>query len=185
MTRDSGAGNPRLKNPRKTIMFSTIFGLPAHPLVIHAVVVLIPLAALGAIVVAVWPAARERYATQVLAVATVALVCVPLATHTGELLEAHVKRTPLVERHTEMADGLLPFAGLLWLGLAVLVFVRWYGTKRTVQWGRWLTIGAAVFAVVGAVASGVQVARIGHSGAEAAWHGVGTSSSGRTAQPHH
>jgi hypothetical protein len=157
-------------------MFSTIMGLPAHPLVIHAVVVLIPLAAFGAIVVAVWPAARERYASLVLGVATLALLSVPLATHTGELLEAHVKRTALVERHTEMADGLLPFAGLLWLGLAVLVFVRWYSGRRTVQWGRYLTVAAAVVAVVGAVASGVQVVRIGHSGASAAWHGVATSS---------
>jgi hypothetical protein len=166
-------------------MFSTIFGLPAHPLIIHAVVVLVPLAALGAIVVAVWPAARERYAPLALAVATVALLSVPLATHTGELLEAHVQRTPLVERHTEMADGLLPFAALLWLGLAVLVFARWYGTKRNVQWGRYLAVGAAIVAVVGAVASGLQVMRIGHSGAAAAWHGVATSSSGHAARPHH
>lgn len=35
-------------------MFSTIFGLPTHPLVVHAVVVLVPLAALSALVVAVW-----------------------------------------------------------------------------------------------------------------------------------
>ncbi|MEV0406742.1 DUF2231 domain-containing protein [Actinoallomurus sp. NPDC050550] len=165
-------------------MPSTIMGLPAHPLIIHAVVVLIPLAALSAIVVAIWPAARERYASLALGVATVALVAIPLATHTGELLEAHVKRTPLVERHTEMADGLLPFAALLWLGLAVLVFVRWYGAKRNVQWGRYLTVAAAIVAVVGAVASGVQVARIGHSGAAAAWHGVDTSSSGQAARGH-
>lgn len=166
-------------------MFSTIMGLPAHPLIIHAVVVLIPLAALGAIVVAVWPAARERYASLALAVATVALLSVPLATHTGELLEAHVRRTALVERHTGMADGLLPFAGLLWLGLAVLVFARRYGARRNLQWGRYLTAGAALVAVVGAVASGVQVVRIGHSGAEAAWHGVATSSSGHAVRPQH
>ncbi|MCO5993149.1 DUF2231 domain-containing protein [Actinoallomurus rhizosphaericola] len=165
-------------------MFSTIMGLPAHPLVIHAVVVLIPLAALGAIVVAVWPAARERYASLALGVATVALLSVPLATHTGELLEEHVKRTALVERHTEMADGLLPFAGLLWLGLAVLVFMRWYSARRTVQWGRYLTVAAAVVAVVGAVASGVQVVRIGHSGASAAWHGVATSSEDSAGRHH-
>ncbi|MCO5968647.1 DUF2231 domain-containing protein [Actinoallomurus soli] len=165
-------------------MFSTIMGLPAHPLVIHAVVVLIPLAALGAIVVAVWPAARERYASLALGVATVALLSVPLATHTGELLEDHVKRTALVERHTEMADGLLPFAALLWLGLAALVFMRWYAARQDMRFARYLTVAAAVVAVVGAVASGVQVVRIGHSGASAAWHGVATSS-GDSAGRHH
>jgi hypothetical protein len=157
-------------------MFSTIFGLPSHPLVIHAVVVLVPLAALSAIVVAVWPAARERYASLALAVATLALISIPVATHTGELLEERVKVTPLVEKHTSMADGLLPFAFLLWLGLAVLVFARWYGRTRNVDWAKYLTGAAAVLAVAGAIASGIQVTRIGHSGAEAAWHGVATSS---------
>lgn len=165
-------------------MFSTIMGLPAHPLVIHAVVVLIPLAALGAIVVVVWPAARERYASLTLAVATVALLSVPLAMHTGDLLEAHVRRTALLKQHTRMADGLLPSAALLWLGLAVLVFARRYGAGRNAQWGRYLTVGAAIVAVVGAVASGVQVARIGHSGAAAAWHGAATSSAGHAARVH-
>ena len=65
-------------------MFSTIFGLPAHPLVVHAVVVLVPLSALAGLVVAVWPAARERYAPVALGIATLALISVPLATHTGE-----------------------------------------------------------------------------------------------------
>jgi hypothetical protein len=80
-------------------MFSTIFGLPA------AVVVLVPLAALSALVVAVWPAARARYAPLVLGLATLALISIPLATQTGEKLESHVQPSAFVERHTEMADG--------------------------------------------------------------------------------
>lgn len=39
----------------------TLFGLPLHPLVVHAAVVLLPLAALGAIVIAVSERARKRY----------------------------------------------------------------------------------------------------------------------------
>jgi hypothetical protein len=166
------------------IMFSTIFGLPAHPLVVHAVVVLVPLAGLSALVVAVWPAARARYAPLALAVATLALVSVPLATHTGEQLESHVRPSAFVERHTAMADGLLPFMAVLWLGLATLVAARRLGTSRGVSWPRYLAGGAAVVAVVGAVASGVQVVRIGDSGARAAWHGVATSS-GNASGPHH
>lgn len=166
-------------------MLSTIFGLPTHPLVVHAVVVLLPLAALTGVVVAVWPAARARYAVPVLALTTAALLSIPVATETGEHLEPHVRPSALVERHTEMADGLLPFAFLLWLGLAVMVAVRWYTASRTVSWGKYLTAAAAVVAVAGAVISGVQVTRIGHSGAKAAWHGVGTSTSGRAAGPHH
>jgi hypothetical protein len=116
-------------------------------------------------------------------VATLALISVPLATHTGEQLEGHVRPSALVERHTEMADGLLPFMALLWLALAVLIAARWLGAHRGVNWSRYLAGGAAVVAVVGAVASGVQVARIGDSGARAAWHGVATSS-GQVSGPH-
>lgn len=166
------------------IMFSTIFGLPAHPLIVHAVVVLVPLAALSGLVVAVWPAARARYAPLALAVATLALISVPLATHTGEQLERHVQPSAFVERHTEMADGLLPFMGLLWLALAVLVGARALRKSRDMEWAKYFVGAAAVVAVAGAVASGVQVVRIGDSGARAAWHGVATSS-GNASGPHH
>ncbi|MCW2865133.1 MAG: hypothetical protein JWP48_6841 [Actinoallomurus sp.] len=165
-------------------MFSTIFGLPAHPLVVHAVVVLVPLAALSALVVALWPAARSRYAPLALGIATLALISIPLATQTGDQLEKRVQPSAFVERHTAMADGLLPFMAVLWLGLLTLVVARRLSASRGVSWTRYLAGGAAVVAVVGAVASGVQVARIGDSGARAAWHGVATSS-GDVAGPHH
>jgi uncharacterized membrane protein len=165
-------------------MLSTVFGLPAHPLIVHAVVVLVPLAALSALLVAVWPAARDRYAPLALAVATLALISVPLATHTGELLESHVRPSPFVERHTEMADGLLPFVAVLWLALAVLVAARRFGASREARWPRYVAGGAAVLAVAGAIASGVQVVRIGDSGSRAAWHGVATTN-GQVSGPHH
>lgn len=165
-------------------MFSTIFGLPAHPLIVHAVVVLVPLAALSGLVVAVWPAARARYAPLGLAIATLALICVPLATHTGEQLESHVRPSAFVEKHTEMADGLLPFMLLLWIGLALIVGARWFSRERNIGWAKFVIAGAAVVAVVGSVASGVQVTRIGDSGARAAWHGVATSSN-RVTGPNH
>jgi hypothetical protein len=165
-------------------MFSTVFGLPAHPLVVHAVVVLVPLAALSALVVAVWPAARARYASPALGLATLALISVPLATHTGELLEEHVRPSPFVERHTGMADGLLPFVALLWLAMAIMVVASRLHSSRDVSWARYVVGAAAVVAVVGAVASGVQVVRIGDSGARAAWHGVATSNQ-NVSGPHH
>ena len=68
----------------------TLFGLPAHPLVIHAVVVLLPLAALGLVVVAAIPRARRHYAPVVLAGALVAMLSVLVATGSGEQLEERV-----------------------------------------------------------------------------------------------
>jgi hypothetical protein len=83
-----------------------------------------------------------------------------------------------------MADGLLPFMALLWLALAVLVGGRRLRPSRNVSWPKYLATSAAVVTVAAAVASGVQVARIGDSGARAAWHGVGTSS-GHASAPRH
>ncbi|GJF03026.1 hypothetical protein [Pseudonocardia sp. D17] len=37
-----------------------MLGLPVHPLVVHAVVVLVPAAVIGAVLVALWPRIRAR-----------------------------------------------------------------------------------------------------------------------------
>ncbi|MFB4298541.1 hypothetical protein [Actinomadura sp. NTSP31] len=80
-----------------------------------------------------------------------------------------------MERHAELADTLLPLAGAMWLGLAVLAGVGWYARREHASAPRWagvVTVAAAVLAVGGATASAVQVVRIGHSDADAVWHGV-------------
>src|SRR3954467_12720153 len=73
-----------------------VFGLPTHVLLVHAVVVLVPLAVLGAVVIAVWPAARRRYGWLVVAVTVVATATVPLATEAGEALEHALPRSPAI-----------------------------------------------------------------------------------------
>jgi hypothetical protein len=161
-------------------MFSSIFGVPTHPLVVHAVVVFVPLAALAGLAVALWPAARARYAPWALAIATVAGVSVPIATHTGELLRSQLGSTPLIRAHAELGDQLLPFVALLWLALAAFVGIDLLGRRRGVRpgWFKVVGVAASVVAVLAAVGSGVQVVRIGDSGAKAVWHGVATTSHG-------
>ena len=171
------SGSCSLGSSESDVMFSSLFGVPAHPLVVHVVVVFVPLAALAGLAVAVWPAARRRYAPWALAIATVALVSIPLATHTGEELQSQVPASPLVREHAHMGDQLLPFAGLLWLALVVLVAADLAPVRRRLTGAplRIVAVGAAVLAVAASLASGVQAVRIGHSGAKAAWHGVSTS----------
>jgi len=79
-------------------MPSTVFGLPTHAILVHATVVLVPLAALAVLLHAFWPAARRRlgFVTPLLALA--ALVLTPLSTESGEVLERSVGRSPLVAR---------------------------------------------------------------------------------------
>ncbi|AEW98937.1 DUF2231 domain-containing protein [Streptantibioticus cattleyicolor] len=109
--------------------------------------------------------------------ALVTLVSVPLTTHAGEWLERHVGRDPLVRRHAELGDGLLPWA----LGLFVLAVVVWWAGRRHTPDGAgasgpaWISSWparalAVVLCLLVAAGSVVDVYRIGDSGARAAWH---------------
>lgn len=153
-------------------MFDLIGGLPIHPLVVHAVVVLLPLAVLGTIAIAVRPAWRRRYGVLVLVVTAVATALIPVATSSGEALEKHVGDPG---QHAELGDQLIWFAIPLLVLVAALVLLD----RRPRSTGpAWLPTLVAVLAVVASVASAVQVYRVGDSGARAAWGDQVTSSSG-------
>ena len=98
-----------------------LFGLPAHPLLVHIPVVLIPLATIGSLFVAIKPEWRRRYAIPVAALAAVGAVAVFLAAQSGESLEERVKENDLVEEHAEAGESAEPFVavyGVLAVGLA-------------------------------------------------------------------
>jgi hypothetical protein len=144
-------------------VFDTIIGLPIHPLVVHAVVVLLPLAALGIIAIALRPTWRRTYGLLVLAITFVATAAVPVAKLSGEQFAKRVGLTP--QPHARLGAQLIWFAiPLLVLALALVV-----GDRR---WSRRAVTIVAALSVVAAVATTVQVVRIGHSGAKATWAGV-------------
>ena len=84
------SGSVQVRAPSVEDMFDLINGLPVHPLVVHAVVVLLPLATLGTIALVVRPAWRRPYGPLLVAIAAVATVLIPVATSSGEALEKHV-----------------------------------------------------------------------------------------------
>ena len=100
-----------------------VAGLPLHPIVVHAVVVLIPLAALGALLVAAW---RRAYGVPTLVLAVAGLLSVPLATTSGNALAAEHggHGSDALTLHMDRADRVLPtmlvfvvlLAAALWLG---------------------------------------------------------------------
>jgi uncharacterized membrane protein len=156
-------------------VFDLINGLPVHALVVHAVVVLLPLACIGTIAIAVRPAWRQRYGVLVVACAAVSTALIPVATSSGEELERRVGNPG---EHAEMGDQLIWFAiALLALSLALVWIDR---RQRAADGGettdRSLVGGSsnrtrvvAVLALVAALATTVQVFRVGDSGARAAW----------------
>lgn len=68
-------------------MFTSIDGLPLHPLVVHAVVVLLPLATAGALAVAVRPRWARTYGPLVAAAALAAAAAAVVAVEAGQALQ--------------------------------------------------------------------------------------------------
>ena len=153
-------------------MFDLINGLPVHPLVVHAVVVLLPLACLGTLALVVRPAWRRPYGLLVVAATAVAAVLVPVSTSSGEALEERVGNPG---EHAELGDQLIWFvipmlvllAALVWMDRRATVAVTDGTASRTPQATSLKVV--AVLALVAALATTVQVYRIGDSGARAAW----------------
>jgi hypothetical protein len=108
---------------------TTVNGLPAHVLLVHAIVVLLPLSALLLVLSVLWEPARRRFAgpNALLAVAVVALV--PITTNAGEWLEHRVASTELIRAHVELGDTAL----LVAIGVAVMTLVVWWRARETAR----------------------------------------------------
>lgn len=148
-------------------MLDTVFGLPLHPLVVHATVVMVPLAALLVAISAVHARFRAWAGPVPAVTAVLALILVPITTGSGESLQDRVAETGLVHDHAEIAETLIWFVLPL---AAVAVLGYWF--QRRGGLGRGLMISLATASVVLAGATLVDVALIGHSGAKASWSTV-------------
>lgn len=100
----------------------TVRGLPLHALVVHATVVLVPLVALGAVLCALWPAARRRFGVLVLLGVAVSTALVPVTTGSGANLRRQLGAEELVRDHAQWGERLLlPMIVLLVATAALLL----------------------------------------------------------------
>lgn len=163
----------------------TVNGLPLHALVLHATVVLIPLAGLLGVVFAI-PRLR--------AWATVPLPLVAVAAAASALVTAASGRNlkeaggqggaglggpvlDLVEEHQELAQQLVVMT-LIYAAVAVVAAVvagRAHRRAPASRSGGALLTGLSVLLVLGAVAVTYQTIRVGDVGSEAVWNPVGTT----------
>ena len=162
----------------------TVDGIPAHPLVVHAVVVLLPLAAVGTLLVVARPLWRRQLGVWVLLLALAGTAAVPVAQQTGaQLAESLGGGGPLVMEHAMRASTLLLPALVFLALLAATVLV---GRRADVLSGdapgaahavATRTVHAAagharssgvLAALAGLVVTGLVV-WIGHAGSAAVW----------------
>ena len=179
---------------------NTVFGLPAHPLLVHGAVVMLPLAVLAALVYALVPRWRERFYPLIVAVVPLAMLFVVLAGGSGEALQANVPRSHWVHDHTQAAGVLNVLAWIFTVTFMLLVAIDWNArrgrgsgsgsgsrTARAVVSGggpggsalepssagiasRALTLPLRMFLVAIALGVGFQIAVVGHTGAKSVWH---------------
>jgi len=151
-----------------------INGVPLHPLVIHAVVVLVPMAALAAVALAV-PRWRWLARWPALLLTLGATASAFVATRTGEdLMESRGLESPLVETHEEWGERLMIamwiFAVIVVVAFLVLPHVtRLSGGKDREAMVAALEKPLMVLLPLAAVAVLVLVVITGDAGAKAVW----------------
>lgn len=153
-------------------MPDTVLGMPLHPLVLHAVVVLVPLTAVGTILLALVPRLRPMLRWPVLALLAPAVLAVPVTIFSGrnlrrDLLESQAlggSAADIVQEHAQWGQL------LIWpvLAMAILaVALVWLDLKG----GRPGLLKAVVVAAVLVSAwTIVHVMRVGHLGSKAVWN---------------
>ena len=161
----------------------TFAGLPLHVLLVHAVIVLTPLACLSLVVIAAWPAARRVLWIPVVVAAALLLPLGLVTIEAGEWLQARVPAAPLIAEHTTQGEDIVPW---LWALLVVAVLVAaWAVVERVAarratdaaprRPSRAIRIAVGVVLTVAAVAVTVgstwTIVRIGESGSRAVWEG--------------
>lgn len=147
-------------------VFDTLFGLPLHVLVVHAVVVLLPLMAAVTVLLSVRPRWSSAVGWAVVA-ADGALVLVTLvAKQSGEALQRRLGPLPAIQRHAAWGET-MPWMALGLLVVAVLVMaLRRRGGVR-------VGLPAVTLVVAGVVV--YWTVRTGDSGARAVWQDIVTN----------
>ncbi|HMG31386.1 MAG TPA: DUF2231 domain-containing protein [Jiangellaceae bacterium] len=152
-------------------MPDTVFGIPLHPLVIHAVVVLVPLSVLGTVAIALVPRWRGTYGWLVVAASAVSFAAVPLATRSGENLKESLSLGgPVLEKvneHQDMGERVIWAVGAMFVFDLLLMLAHRAGRpagQRT---------ALAALATLAALVSLVLVVLTGHLGSTAVWNPAG------------
>lgn len=139
-------------------------GLPLHPLLVHSAVILVPLVAIGALVMSYLPSFSRRHGKLILIVALVAQVSVFLAKISGEAFSEILDKE--VEKHAQLGE-IAPFVTI---PMVALIYLRWRMDRAGSSTGsvaiRRLT---SVALVIASLASLVVIFLVGHSGASSVW----------------
>lgn len=139
-------------------------GLPLHPLMVHSAVVLVPLVAVGALVMSYLPSFSRRHGKLILILALIAQVSVFLAKMSGEAFAEILNKN--VEKHAELGE----IAPIVTLPMVALIYLRWRMDRSGSTFGSVLIRRLTSVALIAAsLVSLVVIVLVGHSGASSVW----------------
>mgnify|MGYP000871685139 CR=1 FL=1 len=152
--------------------------IPSHPLFVHVPVVLVPLAAIGAIAIAVRPRWMAAYGYPVAGLAGVGFVGALIAAHTGEELEESYQAAGqtiarLLHDHGELGETAESLALVFFVLAAAWVASAWWIRRGSaVTNGRavgWVGLALRILAPLAGIATTAVMIAAGHNGARAVW----------------
>ena len=146
---------------------NTLFGLPAHPLLVHLPVVMVPLAALGALVLAVRPQFWSRAGWWVTGASGIGMIGAILAAGSGEELEHKVERSQVLEHHAQLGETARLLSVVLFVVLLAAMLLRKYRPADMLKKSIMIIVGVALAA--SSVAATWAMVATGHNGAKASW----------------
>ena len=154
-----------------------LFGLPAHPLLVHMPVVIIPLAGIIAIVFAFKPAWLDRFGWGLVALTGLGALGGILAAASGEGLEdASGEGGAALEDHAELGEIARTLGIVFFLVVLGVVLARYFARKNASTEGVWAKVGSkgagvvmSILLVMSAAAATVTIAQAGHQGAKLVW----------------
>ena len=140
-------------------------GLPLHPLIIHAVVVLVPLSALGVIFLLVFPRFAPTFSPLILILLIASTVAGFIAENSGQSLS---NRVGYPGDHAEQGERLAKLI-LLFTLLYITWFVIYRKSIKFKSADKLLKNTLSVLLLLAAIASTTLTFIVGHSGAKASW----------------
>ncbi len=162
-------------------MFETVFGIPAHPLLIHVPIIFVPLLILSVIVYGLVPRFRSRLDWAVVLLAVAAPLSCFFARQSGvafraRLIREHGVSDPDLAKinvHQGYGTDTLYFACGLGVVALVLVAVQVARARRAAGRGGMdpVVLGLTAVAVVVGAFTGYYVFKTGDTGAHIVWQG--------------
>lgn len=148
-------------------MFEEINGLPLHPLVVHASVVLVPLLVIISLAYALVPTWRPKVGWAAIALAVIAPISAVVTRQSGNALADRLYGGNV---EGDLADHQRYGTTAMWVSIALgalTLALVWFARSASIP--RWLTIALSVLVVVAAGAAATYVFLAGDLGSRIHW----------------